>query len=93
VNFKGQKFGFAPPRVTGRSRRQPRKGKRPSLAAVAAQLNAEGHPNRAGRELVASNGASGAAGRLNVSALSGPEFRFSGHPVLLARPRWLNGAD
>jgi hypothetical protein len=31
-------------------RRKPRKGKRLSVAAVAAQLNAEGHRNRAGRE-------------------------------------------
>jgi DNA invertase Pin-like site-specific DNA recombinase len=31
-------------------RRKPRKGKRLSIAAVAAKLNAEGHRNRAGRE-------------------------------------------
>jgi DNA invertase Pin-like site-specific DNA recombinase len=31
-------------------RRKPAKGHRPSVAAVAAQLNAEGHRNRAGRE-------------------------------------------
>jgi len=31
-------------------RRKPPKGRRPSLAAVAAQLNAEGHRNRSGRE-------------------------------------------
>ena len=31
-------------------RRKPRKSKRLSIAAVAAQLNAEGHRNRAGRE-------------------------------------------
>ncbi len=31
-------------------RRKPRKGERMSVAAIAAQLNAEGHRNRAGRE-------------------------------------------
>jgi len=31
-------------------RRKPAKGRRLSLAALAAQLNAEGHRNRAGRE-------------------------------------------
>ena len=31
-------------------RRKPAKGRRPSLAAVAARLNEEGHRNRSGRE-------------------------------------------
>jgi len=39
-------------------RREPRKGKQLSIAAVATQLNAEGHRNRAGRERSPQNGAS-----------------------------------